>query len=132
MNRIAHIKNSLALQTIAMPCNTNANGDIFGGWIISQMDLGAAVIAQTISKSKVVTVAIDSIKFTHPVAVGDIVSCHGTIQHIGRTSMRIKMECYIRRNNIHRKVTDGTFTFVAISSETQKPHPIFPHKPQLE
>jgi acyl-CoA thioesterase YciA len=119
-------RSKLALQTIAMPCHTNSNGDIFGGWIISQMDLGGAVIAQTVSKSRVVTAAIESIQFKHPVAVGDIVSCRGTLQHVGNTSMRIKMECWVQRDDMVKKVTEGIFTFVAISSDTRKPRPIFP------
>jgi acyl-CoA thioesterase YciA len=102
-----------------MPCNTNTNGDIFGGWIISQMDLGAAIIAQNVSNGRVATVAINNVKFTEPILVGDVVSCNGTLLHIGTTSMNIKMVCSIQRKNETRDVSEGLFTFVAIS-ETRK------------
>jgi acyl-CoA thioesterase YciA len=108
-----------------MPCNTNTNGDIFGGWIISQMDLGAAIIAQNVSNGRVATVAINNVKFTEPVLVGDVVSCKGTLLHIGTTSMNIKMACSIQRKNEIRDVSEGVFTFVAIS-ESRKPRPVIP------
>lgn len=90
------------------------------------MDLGAAIIAQTISKGRVATVAINDVKFSAPVMVGDIVSCKGTLIHIGNSSMRIKMDCYVQRkfnseSTLH--VTEGLFTFVAIS-ENRSPRNI--------
>lgn len=117
MKKIPKIINQLVLQTIAMPCHTNTNGDIFGGWIISQMDLGAAIIAQNVSSGRVATVAINNVKFTSPILVGDIVSCKGTIIGIGNTSMSIKMLCSIQRNMITKDVCEGLFTFVAISED---------------
>ncbi len=117
------IQNYLAIQTIAMPCNTNANGDVFGGWIVSQMDLGGAVIAQSISKGRVATIAIDSMKFINPVNVGDIVSCKGTLLSIGNSSMKINIECWVQRESELKKVTEGLFTFVAIN-EKGKPRKI--------
>lgn len=109
--------NKLVLQTIAMPCHTNPNGDIFGGWIVSQMDLGAAIIAQNISKGRVTTVAIEQMKFTSPISVGDVVSCRGTLMNIGNTSMKIKMECKIQKESELKVVCEGLFTFVAINNE---------------
>jgi acyl-CoA thioesterase YciA len=123
MRRIPRIVDQLVLQTIAMPCHTNANGDIFGGWIMSQMDLGAAVIAQKVSRGRVATVAIDKVNFTNPIAVGDIVSCRGTLTHVGNTSMGIKMICMAQRGSESKQVTEGTFTFVAIT-ETGRPRRI--------
>ena len=119
MRTIPKILNQLVLQTIAMPCHTNTNGDIFGGWIISQMDLGAAIIAQNVSKGRVATVAINNVQFTQPILVGDIVSCKGSLLHVGNSSMNIKMECFVQRDMESKKVTEGSFIFVAIS-DTRK------------
>jgi acyl-CoA thioesterase YciA len=123
MSRIPKIIDRLVLQTLAMPRNTNTNGDIFGGWIVSQMDLGAAIIAQNVSNGRVTTVAINNVKFTEPILIGDIVSCKGTLLNIGRTSMTIKMSCSIQRKNDIRDVSEGVFTFVAIT-DTRKPRPV--------
>ena len=106
----------LALQTIAMPADANASGDIFGGWLVSQMDLAGAVSAHRLAKGRVATVAIDSMAFIRPVAVGSIVSCYTTILNIGRSSISILVDVWA----IHPgggellKVTEGKFTFVAI------------------
>lgn len=117
MRKIPKIINRLVLQTIAMPCHTNTNGDIFGGWIISQMDLGAAIIAQNVSSGRVATVAMNNVSFTSPILVGDVVSCKGTLLAIGNTSMTIKMVCSIQRNTTTKNVCEGLFTFVAISED---------------
>jgi acyl-CoA thioesterase YciA len=109
------ICNRIATQTIAMPCHTNANGDIFGGWIVSQMDLGGAMIAQSISRGRVVTVAIDSMKFINPVAVGDVVTCKGSLLRLGKSSMKIKVDCWALRDAEEKKVTEGIFTFVSVN-----------------
>ena len=90
---------------------------------MSQMDLGAAIIAQNVSNGRVATVAINDVKFTEPILVGDVVTCNGTLIHIGTTSMKIKIVCSIQRNNEVREVSEGLFTFVAIS-ETRKPRPV--------
>jgi acyl-CoA thioesterase YciA len=123
---IPRIINQLVLQTIAMPAHTNTNGDIFGGWIMSQMDLGAAIIAQNVSKGRVATVAMNDVKFSAPIMIGDIVSCRGTLLHVGNSSMRIKMDCYVQRQfdyNSVLHVTEGLFTFVALS-ENRRPRNI--------
>lgn len=90
---------------------------------MSQMDLGAAIIAQNVSNGRVATVAINDVKFTEPILVGDIVTCMGTLLHVGTTSMKIKIVCSIQRNNEVRDASEGLFTFVAISN-TRKPRPV--------
>ncbi|MCX6953899.1 MAG: acyl-CoA thioester hydrolase YciA [Verrucomicrobia bacterium] len=115
----------LVMRTIAMPADTNANGDIFGGWLVSQMDLGGAVLARTFSRSRVVTVAIDAMTFSAPVYVGDTVTCYASLLTIGRTSIRIKVEVWVQRDpeRHRRRVTAGIFTYVAINAKG-KPHPV--------
>jgi len=118
-------KGILTIQTIAMPADTNANGDIFGGWLVSQMDLGASILAKSIAKSRVVTVAINSTEFLLPVSVGDVVCCHAELVKKGRSSMTIDIEIWTK-NFIHQtevKVAQGQFVFVAIDNHG-RPHPI--------
>ncbi|QJX02613.1 acyl-CoA thioesterase [Alcanivorax sp. IO_7] len=106
---------TLALQTIAMPENANWNGDIFGGWLVSQMDLAGAVTARARANGRVATVAIDSMAFLRPVPVGAVVSCYTRMQDIGRSSMQILVEVWILEDSGElAKVTEGHFTFVAI------------------
>ena len=109
-------KGELVIRTIAMPADTNSNGDIFGGWLLSQMDLGGAILARNLSHSRVATVAIDAMSFLHPVYVGDIVSCHAAHLKTGRTSLRIEVEVWAQRHDSgkHVRVTCGTFTYVAL------------------
>ena len=105
----------LALQTIAMPADANWNGDIFGGWLVSQMDLAGAVSARRIARGRVATVAIDSMAFLRPVPIGSVVSCSTQLLEIGRSSMKILVEVWIGDHNENQaKVTEGHFTFVAI------------------
>ena len=113
---------TLALQTLAMPADANPNGDIFGGWLVSQMDLAAGIIAKQRAKTRVVTVAIDSMVFHKPVEVGDIVCCYGDVIKVGRTSMTIKMTVWTisRENGEYTRVTEGIFTFVAVD-DNRKP-----------
>ncbi|PTY00703.1 acyl-CoA thioesterase [Opitutus sp. ER46] len=108
-----------------MPADANANGDIFGGWIVSQMDLGGAVLARGIAHSRVTTVAIDSMSFISPVNVGDIVTCYARLLHIGNTSMKIDVEVWAQRwsDAAQLRVTEGKITYVAIDS-AGKPHPV--------
>ncbi len=115
----------LVIRTIAMPADTNANGDIFGGWLMSQMDLGAAIIAKNLSRSRVTTVAVDGMVFHNPVYVGDIVNCHASLQKVGRTSMRIGIEAWVQRGKDGQllRVTEGVFTYVAIDDQG-RPHPV--------
>jgi len=114
-----------ALRTIAMPADANANGDIFGGWVLSQMDLAGSVIASQSAKSRVTTVGIEKMSFVKPIYVGDEVSCYCRIDRIGRTSVTIHVESWARGRTDEdaRKVTEGKFTYVAID-ENRKPIPV--------
>jgi acyl-CoA thioesterase YciA len=114
-----------ALRTIAMPADANPNGDIFGGWILSQMDLAGGNVAVQRAKGRVATVAITAMTFHLPVLVGDEVSCYCAIEKIGRTSMAIKVEAWSRRaaGGDTVKVTEGIFTYVAIGTD-RRPRPV--------
>lgn len=106
----------LAIQTLAMPMNTNPHGDIFGGWIVSQMDLAAGILSKKHAKGRAATVAIDSMSFLHPVHVGDLLSCYVELIRVGTTSMTIKVEVWkeVFITGETSQVTEGLFTFVAI------------------
>ncbi len=106
----------LVIRTIGMPADTNANGDIFGGWLMSQMDLGGAVLARAISQSRVVTVSVEAMSFVSKVAVGDTVTCYAKLLSIGRTSMRIQVDVWVHRfvDGGQVRVTEGIYTYVAI------------------
>lgn len=109
-------RGELSLQTVAMPRDTNANGDIFGGWLVSQMDLAAMVAATRVAGGRAVTVAINGMAFYTPVHVGAVVSCYTEVLEIGRSSMRINVEAWITEKDSFElmKVTEGEFVFVAI------------------
>lgn len=115
----------LAIQTIAMPADTNANGDIFGGWLVSQMDLAAGVIAKQRAKGRVATVAINALQFRKPVQVGDLVCCYADLSKVGHTSMTIHIEAWAINTQTDQKflVTEGSFVYVAIDSKGQ-PRPV--------
>jgi acyl-CoA thioesterase YciA len=87
----------LCIRTLAMPADTNQNGDIFGGWLLSQMDLGGGVFASKIAKTRTVTVAIEAMNFRKPVNVGDLVSVHATLVRVGRTSVTVHLEAWVLR-----------------------------------
>ena len=109
----------VAIRTIAMPADTNVNGDIFGGWLMSQMDLAAGTVAHRRARSRVATVAVDSMSFIHPVFVGDQVTLYARVVSTGRTSMRIFVEAWrrARMDANSQKVTEATFVFVAIGED---------------
>lgn len=115
----------LVIRTIAMPGDTNSNGDIFGGWLLSQMDLGGAIYARNLARCRVTTVAIDAMSFHEPVYVGDIVSCHAKLIKVGTTSMRIDVEAWAQRSGDGSlvRVTEGVFTYVAID-DRGRPQPV--------
>ncbi len=120
----------LLIRTMAMPKDTNANGDIFGGWIMSQMDLAGAIYASYAVKRRLVTVAVESMNFHLPVFIGDQLSCYCDTTRIGNTSISIHIEAWVRRKHSDvelLKVTEATYTFVAIN-EDRKPIPIMRHK----
>lgn len=116
----------LAIRTLAMPSDVNVNGDIFGGWVISYMDLAGLSIARKKAKCRVTTVAIDKMIFLSPVHVGDFICCYGELLKVGRTSLTIKIETFATDGEIEserRQVTEGVFTYVAID-ENGKPTPV--------
>ncbi|WPC73068.1 acyl-CoA thioester hydrolase YciA [Vibrio porteresiae] len=114
-------KGQLLLRTLAMPADTNANGDIFGGWIMSQLDLAGGILAKEISAGRIVTVSVSSITFQKPVKVGDVVCCYGECVKIGRTSMTINLELWVKpvkEDGVHDRfqVCGATFHYVAIDA----------------
>jgi acyl-CoA thioesterase YciA len=114
-----------ALRTIAMPADANPSGDIFGGWLLSQMDLAGGVVAAQRAQGRVATVAIEAMKFHKPVMVGDEVSCYCAIARVGTTSLTIHIESWVRRANGRErlKVTEGMFTYVALDAG-RHPRPV--------
>ena len=110
-----------AIRVSAMPADTNAYGDIFGGWLMSLMDSAAGLIAARRAKGRAVTVAMDGMQFLHPVKVGDEVSVYGEVTKVGRTSMTIEVEAWrrLRESDEACKVTQARFTFVAIDDAGQ-------------
>jgi acyl-CoA thioesterase YciA len=114
--RTAEPTGTLTLQTIAMPADTNANGDIFGGWLMAQMDLGSSVLARGRARGRVATVAVEAMTFHKPVLVGDVVSIHADLLREGSTSMTIGVEVWVTRqpSGEHMKVTEAKFVFVAV------------------
>jgi acyl-CoA thioesterase YciA len=116
-----------AIRTIAMPADTNPAGDIFGGWLMAQMDLAAGNAATLRARGRAATVAVEAMHFLSPVMVGDEVSLYTSIVHVGRTSMKIEVEAWRRGRESHvaNKVTEAVFTFVAIDAQ-RKPRAI-PH-----
>jgi acyl-CoA thioesterase YciA len=117
-------KGTLMLRTMSMPADANPNGDIFGGWLMSQMDTAGAIMAYEMCRGKVVTVAVDQITFKNPVNVGDVVCCYCSCIHIGHTSIKIQLELWARKNTSERitrvKVTEAGFTYVAVDNNGQK------------
>jgi acyl-CoA thioesterase YciA len=106
----------LALQTVAMPADTNPSGDIFGGWLLSRMDIAGMITAGEVAGGRVATVAVDSMAFLTPVHVGAVVSCYCDVLEVGRSSIRIVVEVWINSKHDGEpiKVTEGEFVFVAI------------------
>jgi acyl-CoA thioesterase YciA len=118
-------KGELTLRTLAMPRDVNTNGDIFGGWVLSQMDIAAGIVAAARAKGRVATVAIDAMEFIRPVKVGDVLCIYVDILRIGRTSMGLQIEAWVLRRGQEgrEKVTKGVFTFVAIDDDG-RPRPV--------
>jgi acyl-CoA thioesterase YciA len=108
-----------SLRTLAMPANANPSGDIFGGWIMSQMDIAGGIHAYEVAKGRVATVAVDAMSFHLPVYVGDVVSCYCSTTRIGNTSIAVLVETWVRRrtSGAVENVTEGLFTFVAIDQD---------------
>jgi acyl-CoA thioesterase YciA len=125
MNSADKPKGELVIRTIAMPADTNPNGDIFGGWIMSQMDLGSGILAAKTAQTRVVTVAMEGMSFLQPVRVGDTVACYAWVEKIGRSSMIIPVEVWVQRymQGEELRVTQAVFTYVAVDSKG-KPIPV--------
>ncbi len=117
----------LALQNLAMPRDANTNGDVFGGWVLSQMDLAGGVPAARRAKGRIATVAVEAMRFHAPIAIGDLVSCYAEVTQVGTTSITVRIETWATRKSSGEKVrvTEGTYVFVAID-EQGRPRPVPP------
>ena len=109
-------RGQLMTRTLAMPADANPSGDIFGGWVLSQMDIAAGICAGQRAEGRVATIAIDAMKFIRPVSVGDVLCVYSDLERVGRTSLAIHLEAWALKGRIGErvKVTEGLFTFVAI------------------
>ena len=117
------VRGTLSIRTLAMPADTNPNGDIFGGWLMSQMDIAGGITAHSRAGGRVVTVGVEAMTFHRPVHVGDVVCCYTDIVKTGKTSMAVLVEVWVlgERNTENKvKVTAGTFTYVAIGEDGNK------------
>lgn len=112
----------LSLQTIAMPADTNWSGDVFGGWIVSQMDLAGAIHAERFSRGRCATISINQMTFLVPVKVGDVISCYTKILRVGNTSIQMQIEVWDSHDSSRpaKRVTEGVFTFVAVDVKGNK------------
>ena len=116
----------LTIRVMAMPADTNASGDIFGGWLMSQVDIAGSIVARRRAQGRTVTIAVDSFQFRKPVFVGDVVSCYARITRIGKTSLTVKVKAYAeRQGKSHHShlVTEADLTYVAVD-EQRKPRQI--------
>jgi acyl-CoA thioesterase YciA len=121
-------ESELAIRVMAMPADTNAAGDIFGGWLMSQVDIAGSIIARRRANDRIVTVAVDSFQFHQPVFVGDLVSCYARITRVGRTSLTVHVKAYVERQGATHEtiqVTEADLTYVAVD-EQRRPRPLPP------
>lgn len=111
-----------AIRTVAMPADANPSGDIFGGWLLAQMDLAAGMVAYRRAGGRVATVAVDGMSFKRPVHIGDLLSCYAEVSRAGATSLTIRVQSWVRRygSGATVKVTEGVFTMVAIDAAGKK------------
>jgi acyl-CoA thioesterase YciA len=112
----------LVLRVMPLPADSNSNGDIFGGWIMAQVDLAGAVLPSRIAKGRIATVAVNQFIFKQPVSIGDLLSFYAKVEHIGRTSVTVHVEVYAERNPANLrvvKVTEANLTYVAIDANGQ-------------
>lgn len=128
-NHSVYPDGELLLRTSPMPSDTNSNGDIFGGWIMSQMDIAGGMMAIEITGGRAVTIAVDAMKFIKPVKVGDVVCCYGKVTRIGNTSVTIRLEVWVKpglrarmgdKENPFIMVTEASYTYVAVDHEGRK------------
>ncbi len=118
----------LAIRVMAMPADTNASGDIFGGWLMSQVDIAGSIIARRRANGRIVTVAVDSFQFHQPVFVGDLISCYASITRVGRTSLTVNVKAYAERQGTTHEsiqVTEADLTYVAVDAQ-RRPRPLTP------
>ena len=115
-------RGTLTIRTLAMPADTNPAGDIFGGWVMSQMDIAGAIAAVERVKGRVVTVAVEAMTFIAPVKVGDVLCVYTTIERVGTTSITVGLEAWVRRNRLadRQKVTEARFIYVSLDENGQK------------
>ena len=116
----------LVMRVLPMPADSNVNGDVFGGWIMAQVDLAGSVLPSRIAKGRITTVAVNQFVFKQPVSIGDLLSFYATVERVGNTSVTVRVEVYAERNpaNLHVvKVTEANLTYVAIDGDGQ-PRPI--------
>ena len=113
---------ALTIRTLAMPADTNPAGDIFGGWVMSQMDIAGSIAAHERTKGRTVTVAVEGMTFISPVKVGDVLCVYTTVERVGTTSITVSMEAWARRNRLgdRVKVTEARFVYVAIDDHGMK------------
>lgn len=118
-------KGEQIIRAMAMPADTNPSGDIFGGWVLSQMDIAGGILSKELANGRTVTVAVDAMTFHRPVLVGDVLCVYGEVTKIGNTSVTIKLEAWVKRELGKERilVTEGTFTYVAVDI-TRRPRPI--------
>ncbi|MFM2485805.1 acyl-CoA thioester hydrolase YciA [Celerinatantimonas yamalensis] len=123
IDKTASPEGQMLLRTLAMPADANANGDIFGGWIMSQMDIAGSILAKEIALGRTCTVAVNGMTFLEPVQIGDVVCCYGSCSKVGNSSLTIQLEVWVkpvlRQSSPEERfcVTQATFTYVAIDDE---------------
>lgn len=127
VDRSIEARGEPAVRTLAMPADTNPSGDIFGGWVLAQMDLAAGIVAAQRAEGRVATAALDGMSFHRPVYIGDLVSCYARVTRVGRSSMTVQVDTFAlrRRTGDEVKVTEGQFTLVALD-EQGLPRPVPP------
>jgi acyl-CoA thioesterase YciA len=115
-------RGTLTIRTLAMPADTNAAGDIFGGWVMSQMDIAGGIAAYEVAEGRVATVAVEAMTFIAPIKVGDVLCVYTTIGRVGTTSIAVEIEAWVRRERIaeREKVTSGKFVYVALGEDGKK------------
>jgi acyl-CoA thioesterase YciA len=125
-------KDQPVLRVVPMPSDANYTGDIFGGWIMSQVDIAGSIPALQLARGRVATVAVNSFAFKQPVLIGDLVSFYAQVVRVGRTSITVDVEVYAQRRNLHEvvKVTEATLTYVAVD-EDRRPRPVNPESSQV-
>ncbi len=128
-NQKGEARGELSIRTLAMPADANPSGDIFGGWVLSQMDIGGGITAGQRARGRVATVAVDAMTFHLPVYVGDVLCVYADLERVGRTSMTWWLEAWALRGRLGERVrvTEGRFTFVAID-EAGRPRPVPPEE----